>query len=60
MRKAATMSMRNMTRGIAGFLDIVGSACAVSAAVREGRQAEDADLKRLGVDPQRFRSIKRF
>ena len=52
--------MRYMTRGITEFLDIVGSAFAVSAAVRERRQANDTDLRRLGLDPEQFRTIKRF
>jgi hypothetical protein len=54
-----TMSNR-FTRGISEFFDIVGSAVAVSAATREGRQARSSDLQRLGIDPQRFREIKRF
>jgi len=47
-------------RGISDFLDIVGSAVAVSAATREGRQARASDLQRLGIDPQRFREIRRY
>ncbi|MBX9453070.1 MAG: hypothetical protein ACT6RL_08385 [Neoaquamicrobium sediminum] len=54
------MSNRSLTRGISEFLDIVGSAFAVSAATREHRPARDADLLRLGIDPVRFRGIKRF
>ena len=54
------MSNRSLTRGIVEFLDIVGSAIAVSAATRERRPARDADLRRLGIDPARFREIERF
>lgn len=53
------MSSR-FTRGISEFFNIVGSAVAVSAATREGRRARTSDLQRLGIDPQRFREIKRF
>lgn len=58
--KGKMMSSRFLTRGITEFLDIVGSAIAVSAATREHRQARDADLRRLGIDPVQFRGIKRF
>lgn len=58
--KGNDMSTRSLTRGIVEFLDIVGSAFAVSAATREHRPARDADLRRLGIDPVQFREIKRF
>lgn len=54
------MSSRHLTRGIFEFLDIVGSAFAVSAATREHRPAKEADLRRLGIDPVQFRKIRRF
>ena len=54
------MSTRSLTRGISEFLDIVGSAIAVSAAMREHRPANDAHLRHLGIDPVQFRGIKRF
>jgi hypothetical protein len=54
------MSNRFLTRGITEFLDIVGSAIAVSTATRERRPARDADLRRLGIDPVQFRDIQRF
>lgn len=54
------MSNRSLRRGITEFLDVVGSALAVSAATRNHRQAKDADLMRLGIDPVQFRGIKRF
>ena len=57
--KGMTMSS-TLTRGITEFLDIVGSAFAVSAAVRERRQADDADIRRLGLNPEQFRAIGRF
>jgi len=49
-----------LTRGITEFLDIVGSAIAVSSATRGNRQANEADLLRLGIDPAQFRGIRRF
>ncbi|MEO3997611.1 hypothetical protein [Mesorhizobium sp. CAU 1732] len=54
------MSTRFLTKGISEFLDIVGSAIAVSAATRDRRPARTADLQRLGIDPDQFRGIKRF
>lgn len=54
------MSSRFLTRGITEFLDLVGSAIAVSVATRERRRASDADLTRLGIDPAQFRDIRRF
>lgn len=58
--KATNMATRHLTRGIMEFLDIVGSALAVSAATREHRPAREADLRRLGIDPVQFRDIERF
>ena len=46
--------------GIAGFFDLLGSAVAVSAAVRVHRKPKAADLLRLGVDPQSFERIARY
>ena len=54
------MRTRSLARGISDFFGIVGSAVAVSAATREGRQARTSDLERLGIDPQRFREITRY
>ncbi|WP_170990194.1 hypothetical protein [Aquamicrobium sp. LC103] len=54
------MSNGRLTRGITEFLGIVGSAIAVSAATRNRTPARDADLVRLGIEPARFREIKRF
>ena len=59
-RKVLHMSNGILTRGIIEFLDIVGSALAVSAATRDRRQARDADLLRLGIEPAQFRGIRRF
>lgn len=54
------MSSRTLARGFSDFLEIVGSALAVSAATRQYRQPGDADLKRLGIDPGQFRGIRRY
>ncbi len=54
-----------MTRGIfsgrlLGLLDIFGSAIAASTAVDNRRAPDPRDLKRLGIDPARFREINRY
>lgn len=54
------MSSRYLTKGIIEFLEIVGSAVAVSSATRDRRPAKSADLQRLGIDPAQFREIGRF
>jgi len=46
-------------RTIGNFLDTVASAIAVSNAVREHRNPRARDLAQLGIDPMRFREIKR-
>ena len=58
--KGSAMRTRSLARGISDFFGIVGSAVAVSAATREGRQARTSDLERRGIDPQRFREITRY
>ena len=37
-----------------------GNAIAAAAAVNAGRQPLARDLRALGIDPERFRQIKRF
>ena len=54
------MSTTSFARGFAGFLDVLGSTLAVSAATRRYRQPGDADLKRLGIDPDQFHRIRRY
>jgi hypothetical protein len=54
------MSSRHLTTEISAFLGMFRSAVAVSAATRESRPARDADLKRLGIDPDQFRQIRRY
>ncbi|HRP79249.1 MAG TPA: hypothetical protein PL183_09135 [Aquamicrobium sp.] len=53
------MSPRTFARGFSDFLDLAGSALAVSAAMHRYRQPSPADLKRLGIDPDQFRRIGR-
>lgn len=54
------MSRRRFTDGIGNFFGVVGSAVAVSAALRDRRRARDTDLERLGIDPKRFHAMERF
>lgn len=51
------MSRRAPFAAIGTFFDLLGSAAAVSAAVENRRHPQAADLKRLGIDPERFRSV---
>lgn len=52
------MRSRRVMGGISEFFDIMGSAIAVSSAVRNHRPARESDLKRLGIDPVRFGEIR--
>lgn len=52
--KGNSMSTRKFISGIGEFFGVIESAVAVSAAVRNRRRAKDADLRRLGIDPERF------
>jgi len=54
------MSTRTIAKGLSGFFEVMGSALAVSAAIRQYRQPGDADLKRLGIDPGQFHGIRRY
>lgn len=54
-----------MTRGIfsgrlLGLLDVFGSAVGAASAIDNRRAPDPRDLKRLGIDPDRFREINRF
>ncbi|MGB3503257.1 MAG: hypothetical protein WBA44_16660 [Mesorhizobium sp.] len=56
---------KNMNRGIfsgrlLGLLDIFGSAVGASSSIENRRVPDPRDLKRLGIDPERFREINRF
>lgn len=53
------MRVRRFVNGVGDFFDMMGSAIAVSAAVRDHRPARPADLKRLGLDPEVFGRINR-
>jgi hypothetical protein len=44
---------------ISDFVDAFGSAVSVSAALRDGHRANPNDLRRLGIDPERFEHLKR-
>ncbi|MBN7758543.1 hypothetical protein JF546_10275 [Nitratireductor aquimarinus] len=48
------MSARSFMSGIGEFFGVIESAVAVSSAVRNRRRAPDADLRRLGIDPEQF------
>ncbi len=54
-----------MTRGIfsgrlLGLLDVFGVANAAAAARNSNHQPDPRDMKRLGIDADRFREINRF
>jgi len=51
------MRTRNIINGIGRFFVVMDSAIAVSNAVRERRPVRDADLVKLGIDPERFRTV---
>ncbi len=51
---------RRFMNGIGEFFGVVESAVAVSAAVRDRRRAKEADLKRLGIDPEQFYAMRRY
>jgi hypothetical protein len=53
------VSNRNFARRLTGMLDVLGSAFAVSAAVESGQRAKARDLRRLGIDPERFDELRR-
>jgi len=53
------MRAHRVIGGINEFLDMFASAVAVSAAVNNRQPARTEDLRRLGIDPVRFRQIGR-
>jgi hypothetical protein len=53
------MKTQGVLSAIGGVLDTLGSAVAVSRAVKAGRTPPAADLRRLGIDPAAFGSIRR-
>ena len=55
--KESMMFKRSAFSAIGGFIDIVGSAIAASAAVEGGRRPHAGDLKRLGIEPRQFYRI---
>ena len=54
------MSSRTLNKGFSAFIEVVGSVLAVSAATRQYKQPGDADLKRLGINPDQFHGIRRY
>ncbi|WP_274423728.1 hypothetical protein [Chelativorans sp. YIM 93263] len=52
------MSRHRYLAGVGNFFGAMGSAIAVSAAVRDRRAANPADLSRLGIDPEQFQRIR--
>ena len=57
--KDVSMTNRKPISAIAGFMDLMGSAVAVSRAVEAHRKPRSSDLRRLGIDPAAFTSIQR-
>jgi len=51
------MSKRSTFSTIGSFIDMIGSAVAVSSAVESRRKPRARDLRNLGIDPERFRGI---
>ena len=51
---------KNVFATLGAFVDVVGSAAAVSNAVEAGRMPKAKHLKTLGIDPAAFRSIGRI
>lgn len=58
MRKEIIMFERTRS-GFRGFVASFGSAVAAAAAVDQGRQPDAHDLRALGIDPVKFRAIRR-
>jgi hypothetical protein len=44
--------------GIGEFFNIMGSAISTAAAIETGRRPNAGDLRRLGIDPMRFNTIR--
>jgi hypothetical protein len=55
-----SMKKQGFRHGFSEFFSVVGSAIAVSSATRERRSPRDADLERLGIDPQQYRTIRHW
>lgn len=53
------MSNNRKRSAFGQFMDIFGSAIAVSAAVEAGRKPRDRDLTILGIDARQFRNLGR-
>jgi len=41
-------------------MSIFGSAIAAASAVNQGREPNARDLNALGIDPEKFRQIRKF
>ena len=53
------MTRRTTLSAIGGFIDVFGSAVAVSRALEAKKRPLDRDLESLGIDPAQFRRIGR-
>ena len=53
------MKPRSTFSAISDFFVAFGSAVAVSSAVEGNRKPRAIDLRRLGIDPEQFRTIRR-
>jgi hypothetical protein len=58
-QEPTAMRTRSAFSAVGNFLDMIGSAVAVSRAVEVSKQPRAADLRRLGIDPVSFRRIGR-
>ncbi len=54
------MTKRSTFSAIGEFLEMFGSAVAVSSAVENRRQPASRDLRNLGIDPTEFRKLGGF
>ena len=54
------MFTRQRRSTVAEIMSVMGDALAVAAAVRQGQQHRDRNLRGLGIDPEQFRQIGRY
>lgn len=56
----STLRSKNLFATLSTFVEVFGSAAAVSNAVEAGRAPKSKHLETLGIDAAAFRSISRF
>lgn len=54
------MAHSKIVSGVGSLIGFVGSAIAVSSAVRDRHAAHPQDLRRLGIDPVQFDRIRQL